>query len=357
MTRAAGRRLRLNSIIAACGLVTVAACSPSESGGDGGGGDTQAASECADATEIEIATWGSPDHVSITSFVPAFEEELAERSDGRITVNHVPSGVIAEDGDMPVAVPRGTVEMGWTTINLWSGVVPSTGIFDSPLVGALSMEELNEAMEDPDGLGGLIESDLEDAGAIALGWAQLGPAAIVSQEPVRVPDDLAGLVIRTYSEGGEELIQAAGGSSVSLAFAEVYTALQVGSADGAHSGLQGIASQRYHEVADYAMVPSTFFGTPMAAWVGNKEWFESFCAEDQEIISEAADAAAATSREAIIEDRDALIQLAEDEGMEFFGLTSEDPEFAEWEELVAPIAEADRESYAPELVEALEAAG
>ena len=337
------RRFQVIGALSAAALLSVAACSSPSDKGDGG-----------EEIEIEIATWGSPEHISITSFIPAFEDALAERSDGRITVNHVPGGSLAEDVDMPLAIPRGTVEMGWTTMNGWSGVVPSMSIFDSPLVGSLSMEELNSALEDDSGLGGLLEADLEEAGVEMLAWAQLGPAAIVTGNEVRTPGDLSDSVIRTYSASGEKLVEAAGASAASLAFAEVYTGIQRGSVDGAHVGLQGIASQRLYEVADYAMVPSSHFGTAMSGWPVNKEWFDSLEMEDQEIIREAAAEAGAVSREAIIEDRDTAAATYEEEGMEFFTLTANDPEDDAWADLVAPLAADDEESFDPKLVEALQ---
>ncbi len=330
------------ALLATTLALTAAACS---------GGDA-----ADDTVEIEVATWGSPDHISITSFLPEFEDALAELSDGGITVEHVPSGALAEDGDMATAIPRGTVTMGLATSNLWSGAIKDTAIFDSPAL-TLSFEQLNDAMDDPEGLGGVLEAEYEDYGAVVLAWTQLGAGALISDEPIRVPSDLKGRVMRTYSEGGAKLVNAAGGSPASVAFAEVYTALQRGSVEGAHVGFQGIKSQRLFEVASQATVPAGFFGTSMPAWVVNKDWWDGLTDNQREIISEAAKRAETASRAAIAEDRAKLGAEYEDLGMTVFDLQPDDSEYPEWEEFVAPIADQAADEFSEKVIAAIDQAG
>lgn len=323
--------------------VTLAAC-----GGSGGG-----QGEAGQPLNIELATWGSPDHENIASFVPAFEEALAERSDGRITLEHLSGGAIAEDVDMPVAIPAGTVQMGWATVNGWSGVVPSVRLFDSPAL-SVSPEQLADGLEDEQGLGGVLRGKFEQKGARVLAFSDLGAAVIVGKESIRTPDDLGGESVRVFSEGAAEIIEAAGGAPASIAFAEVYTALQRGTVDAAHTGLQGVQSQQLQEVSTQGIVPANFFGTTMMGWIANSSWWESLDSADQEIITEAAQEAEDVAREALTEGRQALIEMYAEQGLDVFVLTPEDPEYDAWAQLVEPLAESDRQDFDEDVVAALD---
>lgn len=336
------------SVGVALAALTLAACGGSD-GGNGGAG----VGESGQPLNIELATWGSPDHENIVSFVPAFEEALEERSDGRITLEHLSGGAIAEDVDMPVAIPSGTVEMGWATVNGWSGVVPAVKVFDSPAL-SVTPEQLAEGLEDEEGLGGVLRAKFEEKGARVLAFSDLGAAVIVANEPIRGPGDIRGKNVRVFSEGAAKIIEEAGGSPTTIAFAEVYTALQRGTVDAAHTGLQGVQSQQLQEVTSEGIVPANFFGTTMMGWIANASWWDGLSEEDQEIIAEAADEAEDVARDALAEGRQALLDTYAEQGLDVFVLTPEDPEYDAWAQLVEPLAEGDRQTLDQDIVAALD---
>lgn len=330
--------------LALAGL-TLAAC-----GGSGAGSQD----ESGQPLTIELATWGSPEHENLVSFVPAFEKALAERSDGRITLEHLSGGAIAEDVDMPVAIPAGTVKLGWATVNGWSGVVPAVKVFDSPAL-QVTPEQLADGLADEDGLGGVLRAKFEEKGAVALAFSDLGAAVIVGKQEVRVPDDLRGKNVRVFSEGAAKIIEAAGGAPTSIAFAEVYTALQRGTVEAAHTGLQGVQSQQLQEVSEKGIVPASFFGTTMMGWIANKTWWDGLHPDDREIIEAAAQDAETAAREALTEGRQALLDTYAEQGLDIFVLEPDDEEFAAWAQLVEPLAKADREQLDKEVVAAVDA--
>ncbi|MCW2681271.1 MAG: dicarboxylate transporter, DctP subunit [Frankiales bacterium] len=340
--------MRLSSRTALVPVVVAASLGLAACGGSGG--DT---AEAGQPLNIELATWGSPDHENIASFVPAFAKALDEASDGRITLEHLSGGAIAEDVDMPVAIPAGTVQMGWSTVNGWSGVVPAVKIFDSPAL-AVTPEQLAEGLSDAAGLGGVLRDKFEEKGARVLAFSDLGAGVIVGKKDIRVPDDLKGEDVRVFSEGGAKIVEAAAGAPASIAFAEVYTALQRGTVDAAHAGLQGVQSQQLQEVTTKGLVPANFFGTTMMGWIANADWWDGLDEADQEIITEAAQEAEQVARKALTEGRQALIDSYGKAGLEVFVLTPEDQEYSAWESLVEPLAEADRKSLDQDAVAALD---
>src|SRR5690606_9468967 len=172
---------------------------------------------------VPIATWGSPSHINIVQFVGPLEEILKRETDGRITVQHFPGGQIAEDADMPVAIPTGKVKMGWITISGWSGSVPDVKIGDAPT--GLTMEQMARATDGEGGLKQALDEQFQAKGAKLVAVTDLGPPAIVSSKKIVGPDDLKGVKIRVYSEGGAELMRHLGASPVKMPFADVYTAM------------------------------------------------------------------------------------------------------------------------------------
>lgn len=98
----------------------------------------------ADPLEVPVATWGSPSHINVATFVGKLTEVLEAETDGRISVRHYPCGQLAEDADMPVSLTSGAVKFGWVTLNNWSGLVQDVKIADAP--AGLTMQQLAEAI-------------------------------------------------------------------------------------------------------------------------------------------------------------------------------------------------------------------
>lgn len=141
-------------------------------------------------TAIPLATWGGPNHINIRHFVPELEKALKERSSGSVTLEHYPGGQIAEDRDMPTAIPLGQVKTGWITVNGWTGTVSDTKVFDAPT--GLTMPQMDEIIDQPQGLMYQLNEKFKEKNSVLLGLADLGPPAIVSSKPLERPEDFKG---------------------------------------------------------------------------------------------------------------------------------------------------------------------
>lgn len=299
-------------------------------------------------TEVPVATWGSPNHINVSTFVGKLTEELANMSGGEMTVRHFPSGQLAEDADMPVAIATGKVALGWVSLNGWSGVIPDAKIADAPT--GLTMEQMEQATDAENGIRAVLDAQLAEKGMRLLAVTNLGPTVFVTNREVRSPEDFEGMKIRVYSEGTAQLVQALGAAPVQLPFAEVYTALQRGTIDGAVTGFQGVASQKMYEVASHVLVAGSFTGTGYQAWVANAEWLADLTDEERAILENAVRAAELYSRTEIIADRQSLAATYQAEGMTVTELTPEMPEYAAWVEATAPLMQAAEENLSAEII-------
>lgn len=309
----------------------------------------------ADVLEVPLATWGSPTHINVTSFVGTLEDDLAESSNGEITLKHFPSGQLAEDTDMPIAIPSGKVKFGWVALNGWTGILPDVKFADVPF--GLTMEQLGSTADGPDGIKAILNEQLSSKRMEILAITPQGPTIMVTNFKATVPSDFEGKKIRVYSEGLAELVRALGGAPVSLPFADVYTALQRGTIDGAVTGYNGVDSQKMYEVVKYLLVPSSFTGAGgYMGWVVNTPWWNEIDAEKQATIRASVGVAETASRKAMLDDRARLAAYYESKGMEVYELAAGTPEYSAWLEATQGIVDGAQAALSAEILSTIKAA-
>ena len=91
-----------------------------------------------------------------------------------------------------------------------------------------------------------------------------------------------------------EFTNAVGAGAVPIAWAEVYTSLQTGVADGQYNALPIIVLGKLYEVQKYVTRLEHIYNTDV--WVINNEWFTSLPEDYQQIIIEAAEVANTVGR-------------------------------------------------------------
>jgi TRAP-type transport system periplasmic protein len=95
----------------------------------------------------------------------------------------------------------------------------------------------------------------ERANAIMLAMAVYPDQAIFSKRPVRTLEDFKGLKTRVHSVALASLVAGLEGEPLTVAFAEVYTALERGTLDAAITGTKPGLGLRWYEVAKYLVGP------------------------------------------------------------------------------------------------------
>jgi len=105
---------------------------------------------------------------------------------------------------------------------------------------------------------------------------------IFCNQPVNKISDLKGKKIRVYSTTLGDFVEGVGGTSVTIAFAEVVPALQKGVADCGITGSMPAYQAKWHEVITHAMVMPVGAGLGFIA-MSNKMW-KSLNKETQEFV-------------------------------------------------------------------------
>jgi TRAP-type C4-dicarboxylate transport system substrate-binding protein len=297
--------------------------------------------------QLPLATWGGEKHVINTGFVPALEKALAETAPGKFKLQEFPNGTLATDKDMPVAIPTGKVKFGLLTVGGWSGTVKDVKILEAPT--GLTMDQLDDVLHKR-GLLELMQANFAEKQAVLLGVADLGPPALVSKKKIATPADFKGLKVRVFSEGQAETIKAFGGIPVQLGFSELYTALQHGAVDAGLVGFQGVDSGKLYEVASFALLPASFFGTTLMGWAANPQWLRSMPPAERKSLEQAVRRAAAEDRTAILKEIDSLKQHYKSKGMTVATLEPATAEFKQWTVATEPIAQKAKAAISPKAV-------
>ncbi|WP_153722636.1 TRAP transporter substrate-binding protein [Sporosarcina cascadiensis] len=179
-----------------------------------------------------------------------FKELIEERTDGQITVEVFPDSQLGSDREILEQMQSGAIQMNAP----FTGVLPSFSkeyeVFDLPYL----FEDRDHAYEATNGeLGSMLGEKLKSQGLHVLGFWDGGFKHLTnSVRPIETPKDMSGLKIRT-SQSPLLITQfkAVNASGVSIDFAELYTALQTGTADGQENPLSNVISKRFYEVQDY----------------------------------------------------------------------------------------------------------
>jgi TRAP-type C4-dicarboxylate transport system substrate-binding protein len=131
----------------------------------------------------------------------------------------------------------------------------------------------------------------ERANAVLLAMAVYPDQGIFSKRPVRTLEDFKGLKTRVHSVALGSLMAALGGEPLTIAFAEVYTALERGTVDAAIAGTKPGYGLRWYEVAKYlvgpiSMRPHVSLALSKKTWKGLPKDLQAILKEEAEAVVE-----------------------------------------------------------------------
>jgi len=226
-----------------------------------------------------------------------FKSLVEASSNGEIEVQLFPNGQLGKDNEVIEQVRAGIVE---STISSSGGMAqhfPLVGVFDIPFafpnIGVASRVISKESA-----FGETFIADLEaETGLEVLGLIDSGGffAFTNSKKPITSVEDMAGLRIRTMTlPTHEAIVSSLGGQPTPLPWAEVYTALQTGVADGQMNPVPIIAFAKFDEVQTYLSVTNHII-TPYI-WTMNSEFYEGLSEEHRTLVNWASEVATEAGR-------------------------------------------------------------
>ncbi|MGI1679506.1 MAG: TRAP transporter substrate-binding protein [Cellvibrionaceae bacterium] len=208
---------------------------------------------------------------------------ITEASGGRIKVKVYGADEIVPALGVFDAVSSGSVQMGHTSAYYWKGKIPAAQFFTSVPFG-LNAQEMNgwlfyggglELWRDIYAPYNLVPFAGGNTGVQMAGWFN---------KEINSVEDLKGLKMRIPGMGGE-VFNRAGGTAVTIAGGELYTAMQTGTIDATEwVGPYNDVAFGLHQVAKYYYYPGWHEPGPTLELIVNKEAYDALPNDLQHII-------------------------------------------------------------------------
>ncbi len=133
---------------------------------------------------------------------------------------------------------------------------------------------------------------------------------MLAKKPVKTPEDLAGLKIRTLPNPViTECLRLMGAAATPLAFGEIYTALQAGVLDGLEHDPPTILASKFYETAEELRADAAYF-SPLAIYFSDATYGRMEPKLREGFLDAAGKAAADTRAHGLAVEKEALAALA-----------------------------------------------
>jgi tripartite ATP-independent transporter DctP family solute receptor len=224
-----------------------------------------------------------------------FKNLVEAGTNGSVKVEVFPSGQLGKDNEVLQQVKAGVVQSTIATSGGMASIYPLIGVLDIPFAFP-NISATYSVLDGP--FGDKMAADINaKTGLKILGFGDSGGffAFSNSKRPIKTPADMKGLKIRTMGlQTHKTLVSSLGGQPVSLPWAEVYTSLQTGVADGQMNPVPIIKFAKFDEVQKYLTLSGHLFAP--YPWVINQKFYDSLSKEEQEVVNYAAKSAIVAGR-------------------------------------------------------------
>lgn len=242
-----------------------------------------------------------------------FNELLKEKTKGEIKLSLFPDSTLGNAQTMISAVRGGTIDLEMSGSPNFSGLVPKLNVIDIPFI--FQNREHAYAVLDGEIGQGLLK-ELEAQGLKGLAFWEVGFRSFTnSKHPVKTPDDIKGLKVRTNQN--PMYIQAfsiLGANPVPMPLSELYTALETRAVDAQEHPVGIVWSAKLYEVQKHLSLTNHGY-TPLIV-VMNKAKFDGLSPALQGAILEAAKEAGAYQRKLNLDNEKGIIEKMQKAGIQ-----------------------------------------
>ncbi|MGP9798579.1 C4-dicarboxylate TRAP transporter substrate-binding protein [Halomonas sp. 86] len=249
------------------------------------------------------------------------KEKIEERSNGELAIQIFPNSQLGSDEDVVEQIRSGANIAILIDAGRLSEYQPELGILSAPYLveDHRDYDQITSSALYSD----WVESLADQSGLRLLNynWFQ-GSRQMLTQSEVNAPEDLSGVRVRTInSPVWVETIEAMGATATPLPWSEVYSALQLGSIDGAEAQLTAAEGQNLHEVITHVALTNHIH--LMTGIATSEQWFQSLPEELRTILDEELLSAGNEASIAIAEAQAAVQERMESEGVTFTEVDAE----------------------------------
>lgn len=219
-------------------------------------------------------------------YAEAFKEAIEKKSDGDVTVQLLPYGKWGSSYSVLYdAVQNGSLQMGFGSGAL-GGTVPESQLLSLNFVMPSDQLEAVKVLNSPE----FLESEpwqqsFRQRGLVPLAELAEGYQVWTTNKSIESPEDMKNLSIRVMDNSLlRSTYQAYGASPITIAYGELYSALQQGQADGNIQPVFAHEEMGFYEVQDYMIFAKQ--AQFVATMMGNLDWYEGLSDEQRKMIKD-----------------------------------------------------------------------
>lgn len=265
-----------------------------------------------------------------------FKHEVEEKSGGRIKVEVYPNSQLYKDKEELEALQLGSVQMLAPSLGKFGPLgIKEFDLFNLPFLfdDQVAVERVTSGP-----IGQTLLAKLEPRGIKGLGFWNSDLYVMTANRPLRLPEDFKGLRMRVQSSKVQNAeIRALGAMPQTMAFSEVYQAMQTGVIDGAdYPGLNNLFTQKIYEVQKYVTLSGhSYLGYGV---IMNKKFWDGLAPDLRQVITQAVADATAKNNTLVREESERALKAMEASGKTTF-ITLTEAERAAWKKLMVPVHE------------------
>ncbi len=232
---------------------------------------------------MKCGTPGAPTD-SLSTMAKWAVEEIKKRTNGRIDGKVFPASQLGNNVQMIEQLQLGTLECTAGAVAFMSGAYPPVTIFDLPFFFPDNPDMVRKVLKEGKTARWLLD-DMTRVGLKGLAFHLTGYKQFTSNKAIAKLEDMKGIKFRSMASPILlEQFKALGANAVPIPFAETYSALQSGVAEGQENPYWAIYKMKFHEVQKYLSVSN--HGLIVIYNLVSKKWWDKLPSDLQKTITE-----------------------------------------------------------------------
>lgn len=224
-----------------------------------------------------------------------FKNHVEVATDHRVRVEIFPEGQMGKDGDVVKLVQNGTIQASISSVGGVAPLYPLLAVLDLPFAYG-SIADAYDVFDGP--FGRRLADDIRrKTGLAVLGYGDPGGLFVItnSKRPIRTPEDMKGLTIRTMDlDTHRVMVRSLGAEPLNVAWSELYNALGTGAVDGQMNPVPIVRFARFDEVQRYLTLTNHLFLPYL--WLTNGAFLDDLPPSDRAAVLSAAKLGVVASR-------------------------------------------------------------
>ncbi|MCZ4354042.1 C4-dicarboxylate TRAP transporter substrate-binding protein [Roseovarius aestuarii] len=233
-----------------------------------------------------------------------FADEIEARTNGEVKIKIFWSEGLAKSAEALELLETGGLDMAAMSPGYFPAQLPLHVAPNSIPMKMDTVDQANTLMKRLMAEVPAYAEEAEENGIKALFFHHLNPYLLVSREPITSVAQMEGKKMRTWGNDMPRMVQAAGGTPVTMMLPEIYEGLSRGVVDTAPFAVDLVVNYKIHEVAKHVSEITLWEGPSWGVWISTGAW-DKLTPEQRTVVEE-------VSAEAMERDRVAVVTAGEE---------------------------------------------